>query len=87
MSPEPNTLAYHAQCMNHNLLTGHHPGWRHLSQRALAQGVLHLHPLRQVPRRPEVHVQGRQALLRRVLRRALLQAVHRLLQADHRSVP
>ena len=65
--------------------SGHHSGRCDLPQRALAPGVLHLHPLRQVSGRSTVHIQGRQALLRRVLRRALLQEVYRLLQADHRS--
>ena len=39
-------------------VSGDHTGRGDLQERPLAQGVLHLHPLPEVPGRTEIHLQG-----------------------------
>lgn len=57
-----------------------------LQGHTMAQGVLHLHQLQQDAIWREVHIKGREAILRRLLRSTVRQEVLSLHTADHRWV-
>lgn len=66
------------------IVSDHQQRRRDVQERAVAQRLLHLQQLQDLPGWPAIHLARREALLQRVLRRTLRQEMHRLLQADHR---
>lgn len=71
---------------NYHFSTDYHQRRRDIQERALAQGLLYLQQLQQLISRTTIHVPRRQAILRRVLWRAIREKMHRVHEADHRSV-
>jgi len=64
--------------------SGDNKGWHHVQEHVVASWMFHLYELRQDARRWEVHVAGRQALLRRLLRRTVCQEMWQLLETNYR---
>ena len=87
---KPSIIKYFILCFNYcgnkilSLLSDHHVGRRDVQERALAPRVLHLHQLRLLPRWPTLHLPGWEALLCRLLRQPVCQALHRLREPHHR---
>lgn len=64
-------------------IAGNHLGWRDLQERAVASWVLHLHPLQHHAGRAALHQPRREALLCRMLRRIVCQALHIVREAHY----
>lgn len=79
-SPHWSTSTSRLPCF----LSGHYQRWRNIQERTLAQRVLHLHTLPEEFSGRAFHQPRREALLRRMLRWTIRQALHGLQQAHHR---